>query len=70
MAASALVSVQSPQSTYPAFQADAELWASPDSALVTVSPHLELLLSSCPDESPYSTWTKMRPGVMVVELTR
>ncbi|KAL0018487.1 hypothetical protein WJX77_011373 [Trebouxia sp. C0004] len=37
MAASALVSMQSPQSTYPAIQADAELWASPDSALVTMN---------------------------------
>ena len=46
MAASALVSMQSPQSTYPAIQADAELWTSPDSTRVMVSPHLELLLHS------------------------
>ncbi|DBB11207.1 TPA: hypothetical protein ACH3X3_006656 [Trebouxia sp. C0006] len=35
MAASALASMQSPQSTHPAYQADAELWASPDSTQVT-----------------------------------
>ncbi|KAL0044866.1 hypothetical protein WJX82_000520 [Trebouxia sp. C0006] len=34
MAASALVSMQSPQSTYPAILADAELWTSPDSTQV------------------------------------
>ncbi len=46
MAASALISMQSPQSTHPAIQADAELWTSPDPTPVTVSPHLKLLLLS------------------------
>ena len=54
MAASALASMQSPQSTHPAIQADAELWALPDSTRVTVSPHLELLLRSIAGQIAHS----------------